>query len=64
MYLCDMVLIMLLQAFVVAPAARSDKRRIMAIVSAATIALAITALVLVATGSVSNCFLPVLVLHP
>jgi hypothetical protein len=42
-----------LQAFVVAPASRSDKRRLMAIVSAATIALAVTALVFVATGSVS-----------
>lgn len=42
-----------LQAFVVAPASRSDKRRFMAIVSAATIALAVTALVFVATGSVS-----------
>merc|ERR1719199_1038754 len=40
------------EAFVAAPAAsRSDKRRFMAIASAITIALAITALVFVATGS-------------
>jgi hypothetical protein len=46
------------QAFVAAPAAqRSDRRRIRAIASAMTIALAITALAYVAYGSVS-------LLHP
>jgi len=43
-----------MQAFVAAPSSRrSDKRRILAIAGAATIALSITALVFVATGSVS-----------
>jgi len=50
-----------LQAFVAAPATRrSDKRRLLAIASAATIALAITALVFVATGPVCLPF----PLHP
>ena len=52
-----------LQAFVAAPAAsRSDKRRFMAIASAVTIALAITALVFVATGSVSAFPMPLFLL--